>query len=436
MGAAATGAMMAASRVSLASAADARIDPKWMINGERLNANMAAFAQIGRNADGGSDRVAYSDDDVAGRAFLAEQMKAAGLKIRIDEAGNLIGYRKGTADAQPIMTGSHSDSVPNGGHYDGPLGVMAGIEVAHRLNELGHVTHHPLEVVGWANEEGGKTGSRAMIGSVAAKEYGIVTASGRTIEEGIAHIGGTPDKIDDVVRKDGDLAGYIELHVEQGGILDAEGISVGAVEGIVGIKRWNIAIDGFANHAGTTPMDIRQDAMLIAADVVKEVNRIIRGEPGRQVGTVGRIQAFPGAPNVVPGRVEMSLEIRDLSMAKVDRLQSAIAEAANRVAAAGGGKASFDHFYTSNEAPADPRVQNLVTDAANLLGLSNQVMPSGAGHDAQSIAKITPMGMIFVPSVGGISHNPAEFTKPVDVANGGNMLLRTMLGMDAMIAEG
>ena len=240
-------------------------------------------------------------------------MRDARLEVSIDAAGNIIGRRLGNdARLKPLMIGSHIDSVPQGGSYDGQVGSMGAIEVAQTLSENNVQLRHPLEVVIFQNEEGGTIGSAAISRGLTDKDLEIVTNSKKTIREGIKFIGGDPGALASVVRKKGDLAGYLELHIEQGGILYSEKIDIGVVEGIVGIGWWEVIIEGFANHAGTTPMNQRHDALLAAAKYIEAVNRIVTSMPGRQVGTVGRIQANPGAFNVIPGGSPL-LELRDLT---------------------------------------------------------------------------------------------------------------------------
>jgi len=413
--------------------------PRWgrqaprRVNGARLTDSLARLGQIGRNPEtGGINRVAFSEADREARAFVAGLMRAAGLEVRIDAAGNLMGRRAGTApNRPPLMFGSHVDSVPEGGNYDGPVGTMGAIEVAQTLADRGLRTRHPLEVVVFSNEEGGKTGSRAMSGEVESRELDLVTASGKTIRDGLAFIGGEPGHLGRARRQRGSIAAFLELHVEQGAVLERGGIAIGVVEGIVGIKRWNVTVDGFANHAGTTPMDARRDPLVAAARFIDAVHRIARDTPGRQVATVGRIRAEPGAPNVIPGRVTLSLEIRDLEMAKIDRVFDVVRRAADETGGATGTTFRFDLFYTSHAAPTDERLRRLVEESARALDLSTLRMPSGAGHDAQSIALLAPVGMIFVPSVGGISHSPEELTRAEHVVNGANVLLETVLALDS-----
>jgi N-carbamoyl-L-amino-acid hydrolase len=427
----AAGALALGPLARTAAARATRPAPALRVDGARLNGWLAELSRFGRNPQGGVSRTAYSDADRQGRAYVRQLMAAAGLDVRLDAAGNIVGRRAGRdAALAPILFGSHIDSVPEGGNYDGTLGTLAAVEVARTLRDRGVTTRHPLEVVVWQNEEGGLVGSRIASGEFPARELDRVAASGRTLRDGIARIGGDPARLDAARRRRGEVAAYLELHIEQGGTLERERTAVGVVEGIVGIWQWTVTVDGFANHAGTTPMDRRQDALLTAARFVQMVNRVVRAEPGRQVGTVGQIRAEPGAPNVVPGRVVMSLELRDLDAAKVRRLYGRIAAEAQALAREGGTRVAFAPITDHAPAPTDPRVRAVIADAARGLGLSSRALPSGAGHDAQEMARLAPTGMIFVPSVGGISHSPREFTRPEDCVNGANVLLHAVLAVD------
>ena len=405
------------------------------VNGGRINAHLAALSEFGKNPQGGVSRVAYSEADRGARAKVMEWMRDAKLEPTIDYAGNIIARRAGqNTSLKPLVFGSHIDSVPAGGNYDGQVGSMGAIEVAQTLAEHGVMTRHPIEVVIWQNEEGGLFGSRAVSGQLTTAELKTVSSSGKTIEDGIAFIGGDVTKLDQVKRRKGDIAGYIELHIEQGGTLARDKIDIGVVEGIVGIKRWDVTVTGFANHAGTTPMNERHDALLAASRFVEMVNRVVRGIPGRQVGTVGRIEAFPGAPNVIPGKVVFTLEVRDLRDAKIDTIYERIAREAKSIGSQNGTQFAFAPVHVSEAAPSTPRMRAIISDAAKSLGLSSRVMPSGAGHDAQAMALLAPMGMIFVPSIGGISHSPKEFSRPADITNGANVLLKTVIAADQALA--
>ncbi|HVS82580.1 MAG TPA: M20 family metallo-hydrolase [Pyrinomonadaceae bacterium] len=411
--------------------------PQLRVNGARIVEHINALAEFGKNPQGGVSRLAYSEADLRGREYVFGLMQRAKHDVSIDAAGNIIGRRAGSdRNLPPLLFGSHIDSVPEGGNYDGVVGSLGAIEVAQTLAENNLTTHHPLEVVIFQNEEGGLIGSRAMNGELTEKELDLVSRSGKTIREGIKFIGGDPTKLSTVRRNRGSIAAYLELHIEQGGILEAEKLDIGIVEGIVGINWWDVTIEGFANHAGTTPMNNRQDALLAAAKFIEAVNRIVTSMPGRQVGTVGRIQALPGAPNVIPGKVVLSLELRDLDAAKIQMLYQKIRTEAAQIAQTNRVTFDFKEINVNIPAPTDTRIRSLISESAKELGLSTKQMPSGAGHDAQDMARLAPVGMIFVPSIGGISHSPKEFSRPQDIANGANVLLHALLKVDrANLAE-
>jgi N-carbamoyl-L-amino-acid hydrolase len=405
------------------------------VNAERLRKRLEDLSRHGRPEGGafaeGVSRVAYSDADVAGRALVMRWMRDAGLQPRIDAAGNILGRRAGADDSQaPILFGSHIDSVPNGGNFDGDLGVLSAIEVVQRLNETPLLTHRPLEVVVWCNEEGvafnnGLYGSRAAAGLLEEGELNQVW-NGVAKRDAVRKVGGEPARIAIARRAKGSFAAYIELHIEQGGTLDREGIPIGVVEGIVAIDRYSAEIQGFANHAGTTPMPDRQDALLAASKLTVAVNDIVRSEPGRQVGTVGHIEVSPNAPNVIPGSARMTIELRDLSSAKIAKLGAAIEERARSIATETKTAIEIRRVSHHDAATADPHLQTVIEDVCERLGLKSRRLPSGAGHDAQSMAHIGPMAMIFVPSVGGISHSPKELTKWEDCARGAEVLFETV----------
>jgi len=402
------------------------------VNGKRIVDHLTALSEFGKNPQGGVSRVAYSEADRQGRDYVMGLMRAAALDVSIDAAGNIVGRRAGSDPAlNPLLMGSHIDSVPEGGNYDGDVGSLSAIEVAQTLADNKLTTRHPLELIIFANEEGGTIGSHAISGELSERQLALVTTSGKTIRDGIKFIGGDPDKLASIRRKRGDIHAYLELHIEQGGILDTEKIKIGVVEGIVGIRQWEVRIEGFANHAGTTPMNQRRDAMLAAARFIEAVNRVVTSVPGRQVGTVGKIQALPGAYNVIPGKVVLGLELRDLDAAKVQMLYQRIREETARIAQSTGTTFDFTETNSIVPAPTDERIRKLIDQTAKTLGFTTKWMPSGAGHDAQEIARLGPVGMIFVPSVAGISHSPKEYSRSEDIANGANVLLHTMLKLDA-----
>jgi N-carbamoyl-L-amino-acid hydrolase len=410
----------------------ASCQPKLTINAQRMESRLVDLSKFGRDSTGKGYRVAYTKGDQEGRAWFITLMKKAGLEVSIDYAGNIIGKRKGkNAALQPIAFGSHIDMVPDGGNYDGCVGSIGALEMMEVLNENNVVTDHPLELIIFSNEEGGTIGSMAMAGHVTAEGLKQKSQSGLTMAAGIKAIGGNPDSIQSSALKKGDIKAFLELHIEQGGILDKEQLQIGVVEGIVGIIHWEVTVSGFANHAGTTPMDMRHDALLASARLIVAVNEVINSYKGRQVGTIGKISAMPGAYNVIPGKVTMGLEIRDLSYDKIWMLFHDIEKRAAAIAAASGTTIAFQHQANeSKPALTDKNIQAHITASAKALGFTTKLMQSGAGHDSQKIALVGPVGMIFIPSIGGISHSPKEFSKTTDIANGANVLLQTILKLD------
>ncbi len=409
----------------------------YAINPNRLGESLEALSQYGRNPEGGVSRVAWTKSDIEARRYVMDRlMSGMDLEIRIDPAGSIYGLRAGTEKNLPvILFGSHIDSVPKGGNFDGDVGSMAAIEVMRTLHEKKIETRHSLECVIWSNEEGvhygrGLFGSRAVVGEFEPGELDEKDEEGLHIRDAVRAIGGDLSRIQEARRKSGEIAAYIELHIEQGGLLDKAGIPIGVVEGIVGINRYNVKVRGFANHAGTTPMPERRDALVVASRLVLALREETVREPGRQVGTVGKLTVAPGAPNIIPGEVDLVIELRDLSLEKVERIFQRIQARALEIARESG--TSIDIIRTSTHKPAlaTPWLRDLIATESTAAGLNTMSLPSGAGHDAQMLARIAPMGMIFVPSVGGISHSPKELTRWEAAANGCELLLRTVLAID------
>jgi len=409
-----------------------RLDNKSLrVTGHRIESRIKELAKFGRDDNGHGYRVAFTQGDIEGRTWFMELMKKAGLEVNIDAGGNIIGKRKGKNQSlKPIGFGSHIDMVPDGGNYDGTLGSLSALEAIEVLNENKIVTEHPLEVIVFANEEGGTIGSKALAGLLTTDGLTKLSQSGLTMAEGIKAVGGNPDNIQSIIRKKGDLHAWLELHIEQGGILENENLQIGVVEGIVGMMDWDVTIEGFANHAGSTPMNMRTDALLAASKFVIAVNEVIKSVPGKQVGTVGKIAVFPGASNVIPGKVTTSLEVRDLSIEKVEMLFGEIRKRAEVIASESNTKISFEPQFTIKPALSSKSLQEKINASAKGLGLTTKFMQSGAIHDSQNMSLFAPMAMIFVPSVGGISHSPKEFTTAEDMTNGANVLLQTILSVD------
>jgi len=409
------------------------------VDAARLRRELEALSVHGRPAGGtfadGVSRTAYSDADVAGREYVMGLMREVGLTPRIDLAGNIFGRRAGREDARPpILFGSHIDSVPQGGNFDGTLGSLAALETVRALGAAGLVTRHPLEVVVWAHEEGGTfpnglNGSRAVAGQLFDGELDQEW-NGLNKADGIRRIGGDPVRIAEA-RRDGWFHAYLELHIEQGGNLARDQVPIGVVEGIVAISRSRATITGFANHAGTTAMADRQDALIAASHLVLAVREEVTRVPGRQVGTVGRLDVTPNATNVVPGRVEHAIELRDLSEEKLATIAEAIKGRAAAIAEATKTTIAIEPVGGYAGALASPEVQGAIERAAGALSLGHVRMPSGAGHDAQMMARLGPIGMIFVPSVGGVSHSPKELTSWEDCARGADVLLGAVLALDS-----
>jgi N-carbamoyl-L-amino-acid hydrolase len=365
---------------------------------------------------------------------MLEEIKSAGVAPRLDAAGNIYARLGGEPNRPPILFGSHIDSVPNGGNFDGDLGTLAALEVLHAVQAAGLKTRHPLEFVLWAHEEStafgkGTACSRIVAGDLKPGDLDQVW-NGLRRGDAIRRIGGDPDRIETAVRPKGSWHAYVELHIEQGGTLDRARVPIGIVEGIVAIHRYDVVVEGFANHAGTTPMGERQDALVAASTMVLAVREIAASRQGRQVGTVGRLEIEPNSPNVIPGRVSLSVEFRDLSEAVLRELGETVKARAAAIARDTGTTITLNLATTNPSAPAHAGVQDAIGKASDRAGLQTRRLPSGAGHDAQQIAALCPMGMVFVPSVGGISHSPHELTTWDDCARGANVLLGAVLEID------
>lgn len=401
------------------------------VNEQRILGRINELAKIGRDEKGRGYRVAYTKGDIEGRAWFMGLMKNAGLEVSIDAGGNIIGKRKGkNPSLKPIAFGSHIDMVPDGGNYDGALGSICALEVIEILNENKIITNHPLEVLIFQNEEQGLIGSQAMTGNLKKEVLDQKSINGLTMGEGIRALGGNPEKLWEVARKKGDLAAFLEIHIEQSKVLETRKIDVGVVEGIVGISDWNITVMGMANHAGSTPMNDRQDALIAASKLVLAVNEVVNSYEGAQVGNVGKMSVLPGAPNVIAGKVTMSLQMRDLSHEKVMKMFADIEKRAAQIAMETRTEIGFEYLRSSMPTIASKEIQDKMMQVAKSLGISYLKMQSGAGHDTQEMARLGPVGLLFIPSKDGISHNPKEYSSPSEMANGANVLLHTVMLID------
>jgi len=398
-------------------------------DGQRLLRDLEELASISEeSADDGVNRVAFSEADRRGRTWVEARMEELGMEVRVDEAGNSIGVYPGMEPQfAPIALGSHTDSVPDGGKYDGALGVVAGLACVRALHEASVRLRHPVEVINFSAEEatigGGTFGSRAMTGLLDAKVVDQVALDGRTVADHLAEAGLDPSSVVCAARPEGALAVYLELHAEQGDILSSAGVPVGTVEGIVGIRRYEATFEGFANHAGTTPMEGRRDALVSAAPFISAVRNVAISQG--IVGTVGTLQIWPGSANVIPGRVTLSVETRGIREADLDGAEEELR------GLAGESDAAFERVSYKPPVASDPLVLAALESSCEELGLEYKRMVSGAGHDAMCMAAITRQAMLFVPSRGGISHSPEEYTDPESCIAGAHILLASLLTLDA-----
>lgn len=405
------------------------------VDAGRLQGTLEKLSEYGRDPGGGITRLGFSQAELDARAYVTDLMKSAGLAVRVDPAGNIFGRRPGTAQLPALLFGSHIDSVPHGGAFDGSVGSLGAIEVIRALNDQHVKTRHPLEVVVWTDEEGPHFGVSALGSGVAAGAHGAEILDrkgedGLTLADWLRRYGQDPARLADARIPGGSLAAILELHIEQGPNLYETRTQIGVVQGIVGLKRWRCVATGVANHAGTTPMNRRKDALAAAAKDLLIVREVVRAESGRQVGTVGYMKAEPGVPNVIPGRVEFPVELRDLEAAKIERMWGVIQQRFGQTDVEEGVTTQCVVINDITPALADPSIQGAIRQAARSAGFSTTDLPSGAVHDAGEIARIAPMGMIFVPSRDGISHAPQEFSSWDDIANGTEVLYRTLLLLD------
>jgi N-carbamoyl-L-amino-acid hydrolase len=401
------------------------------VDADRLRRDFEALAALGATPDGGVDRTTSSDAHLAARTWFLERAKEAGLETRIDAAGNHSALLISKSEhARTLLLGSHLDSVPNGGRYDGALGVLAALETLRVVNAAGIEPNLTLEAIDFTDEEGtlvGLLGSWALAGVLTDEVLANPRGGVEALREGLIRAGLDRERLTEARRDPNSLAGYLELHIEQGPVLEREHVDIGVVSGIVGSRSFRLRFRGARSHAGTTPMDARRDAALGAARLVAGVREtVVRDFPGC-VATVGDIRVEPGAFNVVPGQARVSLEFRSLEEDELDRLEAALLSLARR-------EADREHLELDVEpvgrwtpVSLDQGLRSTITTAAAALGLSSLELPSGAGHDAQALAKVTRSAMIFVPSAAGLSHDPGEHTAWRDCVNGANVLLGAAL---------
>ncbi len=403
------------------------------INQDRLSQSIAELAAIGKLANGGVCRIAYSPEVIQARQLVQRWMREAGMTVRIDAAGNIIGTYSGKKQGAPaLMTGSHIDTVPTGGRYDGALGVLAGIEVIRVLREHSIQLDHPIEVVVFTDEEGGMIGAKAISGTAFEEPEYYRRDDGTSIELCLQRVGGDWAKLATANRSAADIAAFVELHVEQGGVLEHYGKQIGVVEGIVGQHRYIVTVMGRSNHAGTTPMNMRQDALVTASQIVLAVNNLAKCSSGSPVATVGALNVFPNAANIVPGQVELTIDMRDVDQEHLILLSEQLQQQLQAIAKSNQTEITITPILQTEAVLATPQIQAAIEQTCEKMGFSYCHLPSRASHDAQEMGLITDMGMIFVPSQAGISHAEDEYTSPEECAQGVNMLLQTLIRLDRM----
>jgi N-carbamoyl-L-amino-acid hydrolase len=397
------------------------------IDADRLVGRIQDLGRIGRGDDGKLTRLAASEADKAGRDQFVAWLRAAGLDVRCDRVGNLFGVWREpeNADGAAILVGSHIDSVIDAGIYDGCYGVLAGLEAIETLRASGFKPTRPVAVAAFTNEEGVRfapdmLGSLTYVGGLAVEDGLTATATdGAALGAELERIGYAGSEAPGFLRP----CAYVELHIEQGPVLDREGLAIGAVEGVQGISWRRVTIEGVANHAGTTPMTMRRDAGLAAARVIAHLRDHVAGSNAPSVATVGCIAFEPNAINVIPSRARFTVDLRDPDERRLRRMEAALDGFLDRLAVAEGVSIAVERLARFEPVAFDPRIVALIEDVAKRRGLTSKRMTLGAGHDAQMLARICPAAMIFVPSVGGISHNPNEFTRVADLAAGADVLL-------------
>lgn len=404
------------------------------LNKERLNKRLIELGDIGKQESGGVTRLAYSKEDKEGIARIASYMKEAGLEVRQDAVGNLIGRKEGQDPKAPVViTGSHSDTVYEGGVYDGALGVIGGIEALQMMNEQGITTKHPIEVVAYRDEEGvrfsgGISGAGISVGKMKPEVLTYTDNHGITVAEALKANGIDPDKIEEAARPPGSIKAHVELHIEQGNVLEKQNLSVGVVTGITAASRLRLRIIGEAGHAGTTPMRHRRDPLAASAEIIQVIEEEALNTE-TTVGTVGRMVVHPGGSNVIPSMVEFSIDLRDLNEQVRDVVEGKILSRAKEICHRRHVDMKIDVWNKGTSKPCSDYVQTMIKTSCDELGIESISLPSGAGHDSGNFVDVCQfgMGMIFVRSKDGISHNPNEWSSIEDCAKGVGVLYQTLL---------
>jgi N-carbamoyl-L-amino-acid hydrolase len=411
---------------------------KLRINPARLETSIYALAGFGQNDRGGMDRITFTPPELEARDWLKERLRELSLQVRVDQAANIWGERPGTEPQLPaIAFGSHIDTVLNGGKYDGALGVLIALEVMTLLNDRSIQTRHPLELVSFSAEEpnpfGLSTfGSRIITGKLTRKHIdGVTDLQGQPLTEAITMAGGDPDHIEDAIRNAQQIGAYLEVHIEQGKRLLERNIPVGIVTAITGIYREEVVVCGEANHAGTTLMEDRNDALTAASEIILALENVCRNHPASEtVGTVGRINVKPNAANIIPETASFIVEIRGKSRVEIREVIKAWERRIYDIKRQRAAKVNRKVMLDQDPAPMDDLIVKVSHEQATALGYPSCLLGSMAGHDAAHMASMTRSGMLFVPSVGGKSHCPEEFSRMDDIEKVSNVLLHTILELD------
>lgn len=410
------------------------------IDGDRLQVKIEQLAQIGKQPNGQICRIAFTSADIAARELVKQWMTEAGMSVRTDAAGNLIGLYGGITNKALLATGSHIDTVPSGGKFDGVLGVLAGIEVVRTLKENNLRLQRGIEVIVFTDEESTMIGCQAIAGTVLSDSpERYQPPMGDSIQTCLDQVGGNWERIATAQRGREQIAAFVELHVEQGPVLEKTAKEIGIVQGVVGMHRYSVSLTGTANHAGTTPMSNRQDALVAAAQVVLAVKDIALNLPlqipSQPVATVGYLSVSPNAVNIIPGNVDLTVDFRDLSQPCLEAMLNQLTDSLKAIAQETNTQFTLSPLLCVEPTPANALVQEVITQVCEELKYSYTHLPSRAGHDSLEIGRITDMGMIFVPSVAGVSHSESEYTSPQQCKKGADVLLHTFLKLDQALSQ-
>lgn len=399
-----------------------------MININRLMNNLKELAKIGQAENGGMNRFSFTDEEKKANELVIRYMEQAGLSVYIDAIGNIIGSKEGTEDLPAILIGSHIDTVPYGGKYDGVIGVLSAIEVMHTLKEKGVQLKHPVKVISFKDEEGtrfgfGMIGSRAAAGTLTNEDLQRTDDNGISIEQAMEEYGLEKKPLETVKLEN--IKAYLEVHIEQGKVLESKNVGVGNVTGIAGPLWLQFHLTGLAEHAGATPMNQRHDALVAASIIIAEIEKIAKKYPGA-VATVGKLNVKPNGINVIPGEVEWTVDIRSIDESERDSIEQSIKELAHLTANERNLKLQISELQRVEPVLCDENIQKAIKESIQEIEDEVVSLPSGAGHDGMQFKYNFPIGMIFVKSIDGISHNPKEYSREEDIEKGANVLYKTL----------